>query len=198
MAFVLAIEGFHGAGKSALIAGLRSRRSDYLFFDDGRIPQIEDLRVDRRLRADIEGDYYEIERAYVDFEVQRFATFRESDFVVMARGPELREFYFLHHPVLLRKNWDVERRFAAELLRFRSCRSNRILYLDASTEQINARLRARGESQLSPEWLNDRGMPSRRYLLALPKTRLLVTDHLSAAEVVEQTIRWIDTGCEIF
>lgn len=198
MAFVVSIQGCHGVGKSTLLRGMADLRPNLHLCDEG-VKDLDARKCASSLRMDVETEFYEIQRWYINYEVQRFASFGDDDVVVLDRGPEEKEFYLFFYPRYIGKNWDVESRLAGPLERLRQCRSNRILYLTAAEESIERRVA--GDTQQRPffrEWLLKWQDLVDMHFRSNPKTVVLDTTEMSAKDVAVWTTRWLDAGCTLF
>lgn len=75
---------------------------------------------------------------FIESEIKRYNNLPNGK-VIFDRGPEDIEFYTLHFPIVNGFDWDIEQQLKDELKELRMCRSDFILYLDASEETLRHR-----------------------------------------------------------
>lgn len=195
MAFVISIEGCHSVGKSSLINRMKAICPHY-FYSSGDGEYLRTKEEKSGLQMKIEHEFYEIQSYYIEYEVQRFSRFLQDKIVISDRCPEMKEFYTFHYPKIHKYNWDVEGQFGKQLLRLRACRSNRILYLDASERTIRDRQTRDSKPRPTFEgWLRDWQPYTGAFFKSLPQTKVLNTEEMTIDDVLNWTISWIDGGC---
>lgn len=86
----------------------------------------------------IEDDYYEIQRYFINLEVERYKNLPKGN-VVIDLGPEEIEFYTLFFPKSIGQEWNVEEALKKELCELRECRVDGILYLEGSKDALYSR-----------------------------------------------------------
>jgi len=198
MAFVISVQGCHAVGKSTLINQIKLARPDISCWSEG-LRELDARKANTHLRMDVEEEFYQIQRWYVEHVVRRFRSFPPHSIVMLDRGPEEIEFYLFHYLRIHRRNWDIEAHFSQDLARLRRCRSNRVLYLDASLETIIARRESDARNRPTMDvWLRDWQPYVEAYFKSMPKTVVLNTDQMTAQEVFAWTVKWIDEGCPLF
>lgn len=81
------------------------------------------------------------QRLFIRAEIERFRNFPKGK-VLFDRGPEDIEFFTLHYPRANGYGWDIENQLKEELEELRTCRSDLIIYLDASPSTLLSRKNA--------------------------------------------------------
>lgn len=192
MSFIISLVGSRAVGKSTLVNGLRKLKPEMVFREGFR-------RVENGLNKDEEQEFYENQRWYIKREIREFEEFKNQDKpVLFVRGPEDIEFYTFHYPKYNNKDWDVEGNLREELQRLRKCKSDVILYLDASIDTIVQRKEK--DKKLRPtmqDWLTNWQPYINPYFKSLPNTKVLNTENITAEEVLNWVSQWIDLGCPL-
>lgn len=187
MGIIISISGCKAVGKTTLINSLRKILPDIIIREGFR-------QTTTGFDMSIEEEFYSNERFYLEREIREYYEYRKQpNPVVLLRGPEDLEFYALHYPKLHQFEWDVEKNLSVELNEFRKCRSDYILYLDASPEIIEHRKMndiTKGRRNMS-DWLTNWQPYLEKYIKENPKTTVLNTDLLNHQEVLDWTIHWM-------
>lgn len=187
MGLIFSLSGCKAVGKSTLINGICQHmpkiiiREGFRYFETGYDMTIEE-------------EYYEHEKLYFNREIEEYHQFKNQDApALLVRGPEDMEFYGLHYLKLNNYNWDIETALKKELNELRACRSDHLLYLDASIDTIIRRkgghvtkVRANMES-----WLRDWQPNLEPFIKSLPATTILNTDNMTAEMVLKWSLNWI-------
>ncbi|HYH04911.1 MAG TPA: AAA family ATPase [Bacillota bacterium] len=135
---MVALQGGMAVGKTTLAKKLQERFNDVqVSFENPShtIRKIKELGLDKFH----ETDYYEIQRLFIQAEIERYQSLQIHPKVIIDLGPEEIEFYTLSYPQSIGKQWDVEFNLSKELAALRSCRLDGILFLDASAEVLKKR-----------------------------------------------------------
>lgn len=133
------------------------------------------------------------QKLFIEAECQRFSALPNCN-VVLDRGAEDIEFYSLHYPQLIGKDWSVGKSLRRELAALRSCRSNRILYLRASTATLTARKKK--DTKRHRGWFEDylRSLhyTEEQWFLSLSHTVCIDVDEMDTGQVEETVSVWLE------
>ena len=135
---VLSLQGGMAVGKTTAARYLARHAPDlHVCLEDNRavIGQVQRLGLDKT-RCD---DYIQIQRLWLQHEVDRWQQAQPWPCTVMDFGAEEIEFYTLHYPRTIGQDWDVEGPLARELAAVRRCMPRRILFLDAPDPVLRRR-----------------------------------------------------------
>ncbi len=138
MPFIVSLQGGMAAGKTTLAKRLQERLQDVrVSFENpsDAVNRVKELGLDKFK----EQDFIEIQRIFINAEIERYQRLKENSKVIIDLGPEEIEFYTLFFPRSIGQTWDVETQLAGELKALRECRLDGILFLDASPEVLTAR-----------------------------------------------------------
>lgn len=190
MGRVLSLQGGMAVGKTTAARYLAAQGVPVLLEDISRpAAQCRALGLDKTSRR----GYIETQRLFIANEIARWQAARQLPFAVLDLGPGEIEFYTLHYPATIGKDWPVARDLAPELAALRRCRVDRTLFLDASPAVLEARCRAdttrgRGFFAHSTRYL----LPAKRaWYAGRPDVDFLDTDGLTAEETGIAVFRWV-------
>ena len=130
------------------------------------------------------ADYCEIQRAFIQQEIDRYDRAAACSCALIDLGPQEIEFYTLFYPASIGKDWPVRQALAAELAALRRCRIDRTLFLQASVSVLQQRkegdtTRDRGFFDHTVQHL----LPAKeRWFAAQSRVDFLPTDNLTQAE----------------
>lgn len=124
-------------GKTTLTKRLEEQIDNVYFTYENPYPIV---RKSKSQGLDIytEDGFVQNQRLFIETEIKRF-NYLPNRKVIFDRGPEDIEFYTLYFPMANGFKWDIEQLLKDELQELRRCRSDIILYLDASKETLNKR-----------------------------------------------------------
>lgn len=193
MGLILSLQGGMAVGKTTAAGYLAAHEPRvHVMFEDISAPAAEVRR--RGLDKHRFEDYLEIQRLFIQNELDRWQTARRYPCAVTDLGAQEIEFYTLYYPVSIGQDWPVAAALATELTALRHCAARRTLYLEASP----AVLRARKEGDAT----RDRGffdhtvrnlLPAKRaWFAALPTTDFLDTSRMSAEQAGAAVQAWVD------
>ncbi|WP_256941215.1 ATP-binding protein [Bacillus sp. EAC] len=136
----ISFQGGMASGKTTLIKRIenRLRDKDIIFTYENPFPVVEKRK---KLNIDIhtEEGFLANQRLFIENEIDRFNQLPDCK-VIFDRGPEDIEFYTIHFPIANGVNWHIESDLEQELIKLRKCRSDLIIYLDASEETLRKRM----------------------------------------------------------
>ena len=136
MGKIITISGTRCVGKTSVINSLRSLFPEWCIREDRPSNPAS-------FNLDVEEEYCANERFYIDRQIEEYNKMRNgSQDSIIVRGPEDLLFYVLHYPVANSKSWDVKARLKYELELLDHCRSDKIIYLNASKTIVLERSRA--------------------------------------------------------
>ncbi len=133
---ILSLQGCMAVGKTTALTYLQ-KNAPYInvcFENNGDI--IEEVKR-RNLYKNKYEDFLEIQKLWIDNEVNRYQEATKFPCSVMDFGAEEIEFYTLNYPKSIGENWETEP-LHKELEALRQCMPTRILFLDAADEILRA------------------------------------------------------------
>lgn len=187
MGIIFSLAGSKAVGKSTLIEGLRKEIPELVIREGFR-------KTNTGFDLNVENEYYENEKWYIKREINEFQKLKESEHpALLLRGPEDLEFFALHYPKTRKYSWNVEENLSKELKELRACRSDYILYLDAS---LNTILKRKNCDTTKPrknmdDWLKNWQPYIEPYIKNIEYTTVLNTENYNAKEVLELVKKWI-------
>lgn len=131
---IISIQGGMAGGKTTLANALEENLTSLHVFYENPYPIVQQ-RSENKLDIYTETGFVENQKLFIQAEVERFKNLPDGN-ILLDRGPEDIEFYTLHFPVVNGFNWSVEVLLETELRELRECRSDTILYLDATRESL--------------------------------------------------------------
>ena len=135
---VLSLQGCMAVGKTSAARWLEAHDPTLqISYEDNAVVLAEVRR--RGLDKTRWPDYIEIQRLWLQNEVRRWQAVQGHPCTVMDFGAEEIEFYTLHYPRSIGRDWAVEEPLARELAAVRRCMPRRILFLDAPDEVLRRR-----------------------------------------------------------
>lgn len=187
MGVIFSLSGCKAVGKTTLINGLRKKMPDLIIREGFR-------QIDTGYNMKNEQDYYANEKWYIEREIKEYKEYRSQSFPVMLlRGPEDLEFYAFHYSKLNNFDWDIELNLKEDLQALRRCRSDYILYLDADMETILQRKVNDNKRRLNmDDWLLNWQPYIEKKIKDNPRTTILNTGNMNAAQVLNWTIDWME------
>ena len=148
MGTVLSLQGSMAVGKSTAARYVQAHAPHiHVCLEDTGdvIAQVRSRGLDKTCLE----DYVEIQRLWLRNEIRRWQEAQRHPVSLMDYGAEEIEFYTLHYPQTMGKEWPVAAALAEELSVIQRCMPRRILFLDAPDEELRRRkeadaLRSRG------------------------------------------------------
>ena len=194
MSLVLSLQGCMAVGKTSAARCLEAHVPGLRVFYEDNAGVLEEVRR-RGLDKTVYEDYLEIQRLWIARELRRWEAAQALPAALMDLGAEEIEFYTLHYPQSIGKNWEVEAPLAKELQSLRRCLPRRILFLDAGDEVLRRR-KASDESR-SREFFEHTLttlLPwKRQWFLGRENVDVLRTDALDREQVGRQAAAWVRT-----
>ena len=135
---VLALQGSMAVGKTSAARWLAAHDPAlHVCLEDNTAVLAEVRR--RGLDKTRLPDYLAIQRLWIGQEVRRWQAAQAYPCTVLDFGAEEIEFYTLHYPRTIGRDWPVEELLAPELAALRQCMPRRILFLDAPDPVLRRR-----------------------------------------------------------
>ena len=190
---ILSLQGCMAAGKTTAVRYLQ-KNAPYLHisYEDPRAV-IEEVRR-RKLNKNRYEDYLEIQRLWLRNEVVRHQKAVAYPCSVMDFGAEEIEFYTLHYPRSIGKDWQVENALKPELEAVRACLPDRILFLDASEVVLrrNKEADTTRSREFFEQYLQTLLPLKRQWFAEKENVDFLSVDDLSVEEVGVRVKQWCD------
>ena len=189
---VLALQGGMAVGKTTAARYVAAHAPDVTVFFEDNAPALAALRG-RGLDKHQFADYCEIQRAFIQQELDRYARAAACPCALLDLGPQEIEFYTLHYPASIGQDWPVEQALAPELAALRQCRMDRTLFLQASTPVLRRRkagdaTRDRGFFEHTVQHL----LPAKeRWFAAQPRVDFLPTDDQTQLQTAAAVLAWV-------
>lgn len=188
---VLSLQGCMAVGKTTALRYLETHAPELRVSYEDNAAVIEEVRR-RRLDKTRYEDYINIQRLWLQNEIDRYERVKGAPCTVMDFGAEEIEFYTLCYPESIGQSWPVADALADELAAVRRCMPARILFLDASEDTL--RQRRDGDATRSRTFFEHHLtclLPLKRAWFAKkPNVDWLNTDGLGVQEVGERVIAW--------
>lgn len=135
---VLALQGGMAVGKTTAARYVAAHDPAVAVFFEDNSPALSNLQG-RGLDKHRFADYCEIQRAFIQQEIDRYDRAAACPCALIDLGPQEIEFYTLFYPASIGKDWPVRQALAAELAALRRCRIDRTLFLQASVSVLQQR-----------------------------------------------------------
>lgn len=189
---VLALQGGMAVGKTTAARYVTAHDPAVAVFLEDNSPALSNLQG-RGLDKHRFADYCEIQRAFIQQEIDRYDRAAACPCALIDLGPQEIEFYTLFYPASIGKDWPVRQALAAELAALRRCRIDRTLFLQASVSVLQQRKEG--------DTTRDRGffdhtvqhrLPAKeRWFAAQSRVDFLPTDNLTQAETAAAVLTWV-------
>ncbi len=190
---ILSLQGCMAAGKTTAARYIETHVPYVRISQEDNRSVIEEIRSRRLIKTRYE-DYLEIQKLWLEKEIKRWEKVKNAPCVLMDFGAEEIEFYTLHYPQTIGKDWEIEKPLKAELEAVRRCFPDRILFLDAADDVLRQRkeqdpVRSREFFEHYIKFL----LPLKReWFSKMDCVDVLNTNDLSREELGEQVKMWID------
>lgn len=189
---VLALQGGMAVGKTTAARYVAAHDPAVAVFFEDNSPALSNLQG-RGLDKHRFAGYCEIQRAFIQQEIDRYDRAAACPCALIDLGPQEIEFYTLFYPASIGKDWPVRQALAAELAALRRCRIDRTLFLQASVSVLQQRkegdtTRDRGFFDHTVQHL----LPAKeRWFAAQSRVDFLPTDNLTQAETAAAVLTWV-------
>lgn len=190
---VLSLQGCMAVGKTTAVTYLKENvpyvNISYEMNAD-IIRQVKDRKLDKNKYE----DYLEIQKLWLNKEIERYHKAVKFPCSIMDFGAEEIEFYTINYPKTIGQDWEIENALSHELKSVRECMPARILFLDASDETLrrhkeNDPKRTRTFFEYHLKYL----MPLKRaWFSQKDNVDYLWVDDLSQQEVARKVKEWVD------
>ena len=193
---ILSLQGCMAVGKTTAARYLQAHLPQvHVCLEDNAAVIAEVKR--RRLEKNNYHDYLEIQRLFLQNEVERWQAAQQYPHAVMDFGAEEIEFYTLNYPQSRGLDWDreaIRQALAPELAAVQECMPEHILFLDASEETLRAR--KAGDTTRSREFFAhylEHLLPLKReWFRNKENVTFLSTDGLTVEQAGEQARQWCE------
>lgn len=186
MAIILSLQGGMAVGKTTLGRNLQKelKKVEVSYEYPKKRPEGLDMFK--------EDDYYEIQRYFINLEVERYNNLANKN-VIIDLGPEEIEFYTLLFPKSIGQDWNVEDTLRRELQDLRKCKLDGILFLDGSKEVLYSRKEAdpgrkRGSFDNYIRYLH---LFKKAWFEKKENTTFINVDNLTPKELETWTLQWL-------
>lgn len=184
---IISLQGGMAGGKTTLAKRLEKKFPNIYVSYENPYPLVAQ-RVKLNLDMSTEEGFVNNQRLFIRAEMERFRNLHKRN-VLFDRGPEDIEFFTLHYPKANGYGWDIENFLKEELEELRTCRSDLIIYLEASPYTLLARKKAdktRGRGTFEK---NMKLYPFEREWYETQNTIFLDTNDKCATEIELTTIK---------
>lgn len=193
VSFIISLQGGMASGKTTLAKCIDSTLKDVKVSYENPISVISEVKR-LGLNKFIMEDYIEIQRLFINAEIERYNNLKSYEKVIIDLGPEEIEFYTLFFPKSINKDWDVETLLKDELNKLRQCYLDGILYLDASPDVLNSRKekdqnRNRG---FFDHYINGLHTYKKQWFEGLDNVTFLKVNNMTEDEVFAYAIKWLE------
>lgn len=190
---VLSLQGCMAVGKTTAVRYLQEHAPYVRVSYEDNSDVIAEIK-NRGLDKNRYEDYLEIQKLWLSKEVTRWKKARSYPCTVMDFGAEEIEFYTLHYPKTIGKDWEVEQALKPELEALRRCMPQRILFLNASEEVL--RRHKEQDPTRSRNFFDhylQHFLPLKKaWFFGRPDVDVLDVDGLTADEVGQRVKAWVD------
>lgn len=194
---VLSLQGCMAVGKTTAVRYLQANAPYVNISYEINTDIINEIKQ-RQLDKNRYEDYIEIQKLWINKEIERYNMAKEYKCSIMDFGAEEIEFYTLNSPKTIGQDWEVEYELHKELEQLRACMPTRILFLDASNEVLlkhkeNDETRSRNFFEHHLKYL----LPlKRKWFIGRENVDVLNVDNLTVSEVGQRVKEWVDYQIE--
>ena len=198
MGLILSLQGCMAVGKTSAAHYLEAHVPGLRVFYEDNAGVLEEVRR-RGLDKTVYKDYLEIQKLWIARELRRWEAAQDFPAALMDLGAEEIEFYTLHYPKSIGREWEMEAPLAKELQSLRRCLPRRILFLDAGDEVLRRRKASDGSRsrEFFEHTLTTLLPLKRQWFLGRENVDVLRTDALDREQVGRQAAAWVRTQMKI-
>lgn len=193
MSIILSLQGSMAVGKTSAAQYIEKKLPEVFVSYENPYPMIAEIKK-RKLDMYILEDFIEIQRLFINAELKRWKTFEKYPIVLTDLGAEEIEFYTLFFPHANGLDWNTEECLKHELTSLRCCKSNEILFMDATKDTLikhkeNDRTRKRGSFDF---YINNMLEHKRKWLAEKKETMFINVDGLTVQQVGKLVLKWVN------
>lgn len=190
---ILSLQGCMAVGKTTAVNYLQ-QHSPYVNISREDTADIINQVKSRKLNKNICKDYLEIQKIWINQEIQRYEKAKNFGCSIMDFGAEEIEFYTINYPKTIGEKWDIEKLLHYELKLLRACMPDRILFLYADEFSLNNRKNLDGtRSREFFDYYLKNFMPlKQKWFSQKDNVDFLDTSNLSASQVGNKVKTWVD------
>jgi hypothetical protein len=194
MSIILSLQGSMAAGKTSAARYVEKNLPDVFVSYENPAPLLNEIKT-RKLDKYTNEGFIEIQRLFINDVLKQWEDIKEYPLVLLDLGPEEVEFYTLYFPRAIGADWDVEAQLSNELSALRCCKTDGILFLDAShntlyRNKVGDTTRKRGSFDFYIEHMLK---PKKKWLASKEGTQFVNIDFLSPIQVGSLVIEWINS-----
>lgn len=192
MPFIVSLQGGMASGKTTTARYIREHMPEVtVSFENSALVLAEVVAAG--LSKFVLDDFIQIQKMYIEAEIERYFSLLGKDRVVLDLGPEEIEFYTLYFPQSIGMDWDMERLLHPELSDLRRCRLDGILFLDARNETLRRRAEADPSRRRNSfvHYMNHMHRNKKEWFLQSLITTFLQVDGRTADEVGASAVKWL-------
>jgi deoxyadenosine/deoxycytidine kinase len=192
MPYIVSLQGGMASGKTTTARYIRDHLPGVTVSFENTAPVLAKV-VAAGLSKFVLDDFIEIQRMYIEAEIERYYSLLDKDRVVLDLGPEEIEFYTLFFPQSIGMDWDMERLLHPELSDLRRCKLDGILFLDARNETLRRRAEADPTRSRTSfvHYMNHMHRNKKEWFLKSMITTFLQVDGRTPDEVGASAVKWL-------
>lgn len=193
MGIVLSVQGSMASGKTTALKYLEKKNLDINIVYEDNSKVIEEINK-RHLNKYNFNDYIEIQRLWIDNEIEKYKEAKKFKCSIMDYGAEEIEFYTLNYPKSMNLSWNVESSLHDELKELRLCMPQRILFLKADEATLyRNKMDDKTRSRKFFEYQLKNLLPLKeKWFLNKSNVEVLNVEDLSKEELGEKLYEWVN------
>lgn len=149
----------------------------------------------QRLNKEKLEDYVQIQKLWIQNECRRYQKAKLYPCSIMDFGAEEIEFYTLHYPITIEKDWDIAAHMKKELSQLQACMPDRILFLDADEQTLRRnKENDQTRSRTFFEYYIEHLLPLKReWFIGKPGVDVLQVNGMTPQQLGEAVKNWVDS-----